>query len=426
MDQPASIHRQRGDEPRAAGRSRRYGCGSSARSASSATSPGTRRRTSVCDGGAAMPCLMWRDCVRGLRRRAAVRELVEVTGRSRRTCPRGGCSSRCAQLRHAGEGELRLRVAELARARSSRGSCGPNASARCRAYPQRIAVVTSPRGKAVHDVIRTLRRRYPLAELLIAGVAVEGENAPDEIVAGCALGGSGPDVMILVRGGGSYEDLMPFNAEVVARASRRCRSPSSPASATSRTRASPTWSPTCGPRRRPLPPRRSRPRSPSSPSTLDRERRMLGRALAHTVQDAAHRVLRLAERPGALARPRPCSVPLPRRSTPRRSGSREALPRRLARRSERLERDRAALVAHGQAEAARRRERRSRMSAARPQDLSPLAILSRGYAVCYAADGRTVVRALQQVAPGDSVAVRLGRGPLGSHGSKPGWRRGDD
>ena len=51
-------------------------------------------------------------------------------------------------------------------------------------FPERIAVVTSPRGKAIHDVIRTLRRRYPLAELLVAGVAVEGDGAPAAIVEG--------------------------------------------------------------------------------------------------------------------------------------------------------------------------------------------------------------------------------------------------
>jgi len=123
------------------------------------------------------------------------------------------------QLEPAGEGRLRMQVAELARRLEAEGLMSPERKRRIPSHPSRIAVVTSPRGKAVHDVLRTLRRRYPLAEVLVAGVAVEGDGAPSEIVEGLRVAAAAqPDVVLLVRGGGSYEDLMPFNAESVARA----------------------------------------------------------------------------------------------------------------------------------------------------------------------------------------------------------------
>ncbi|MFR5090720.1 MAG: exodeoxyribonuclease VII large subunit [Adlercreutzia equolifaciens] len=80
-------------------------------------------------------------------------------------------------------------------------------------------LVTSPRGAAVHDVLRTLRRRYPLARILFAGVPVEGPGAADGLVDGLAkVVFAGAEVVLLVRGGGSFEDLMPFNDQSKPRA----------------------------------------------------------------------------------------------------------------------------------------------------------------------------------------------------------------
>ncbi len=91
-------------------------------------------------------------------------------------------------------------------------------------YPQRIAVVTSPTGAAIRDIVQTLRRRWPVAEVLVYPVRVQGPTAKDEVAEAIravdsgaeALGGV--DVMIVGRGGGSLEDLWAFNEEVVARA----------------------------------------------------------------------------------------------------------------------------------------------------------------------------------------------------------------
>lgn len=87
-------------------------------------------------------------------------------------------------------------------------------------YPRRIAIVTSPAGAAVHDMIRILRRRYPVAKVLLLPVRVQGTEAPAEIAGAIRYANRHrlADVLITGRGGGSLEDLWAFNDERVARA----------------------------------------------------------------------------------------------------------------------------------------------------------------------------------------------------------------
>jgi len=87
-------------------------------------------------------------------------------------------------------------------------------------FPQRIALVTSATGAAVRDMITTLARRYPLAHVLVVPVAVQGEEAPRQIAQGIAAVSDRrlAEIMIVGRGGGSFEELFAFNTEVVARA----------------------------------------------------------------------------------------------------------------------------------------------------------------------------------------------------------------
>jgi exodeoxyribonuclease VII large subunit len=88
------------------------------------------------------------------------------------------------------------------------------------ARPKSIGIVTSPTGAALQDMLNTLRRRYPLVEVVLAPTQVQGEDAPPQIIA--ALQNlarlAHPDVIIMARGGGSIEDLWAFNDEGVARA----------------------------------------------------------------------------------------------------------------------------------------------------------------------------------------------------------------
>jgi exodeoxyribonuclease VII large subunit len=145
--------------------------------------------------------------------------LVEATGVFSLYAAKGRMNFDVRALRPSGEGELRLRVAQLARRLEAEGLMDPVRKCPVPHCPLTVALVTSPRGKAVHDVLRTLRRRWPLAEVLVAGVPVEGVGAAAHIIKGLeAAQSSGAEVILLVRGGGSYEDLMPFNDEGLARA----------------------------------------------------------------------------------------------------------------------------------------------------------------------------------------------------------------
>ncbi len=93
-------------------------------------------------------------------------------------------------------------------------------------YPRTVAVVTSPTGAAVRDILSTLARRFPCVDVLLVPVQVQGERAPFEIVrALVALDDYDIDVVILGRGGGSIEDLWAFNDEAVARAIHRSQAP---------------------------------------------------------------------------------------------------------------------------------------------------------------------------------------------------------
>jgi exodeoxyribonuclease VII large subunit len=98
-------------------------------------------------------------------------------------------------------------------------------------HPRRIGVVTSPTGAVIRDICSTLRRRYPLASVLLAPARVQGEGAAETIVAAIsqlvryAREQRPVDVIIIARGGGSLEELWPFNEEVVARAVAACPIP---------------------------------------------------------------------------------------------------------------------------------------------------------------------------------------------------------
>jgi exodeoxyribonuclease VII large subunit len=123
-------------------------------------------------------------------------------------------------IRPTGEGLL---FQEFLRLKARLEAEGLFAEARKRAlprWPRRIGIVTSPTGAALRDILNTLRRRYPLLTVVLAPTPVQGDGAPEGIVAALqALNQYGqPDVILVARGGGSLEDLWAFNDERVARA----------------------------------------------------------------------------------------------------------------------------------------------------------------------------------------------------------------
>jgi exodeoxyribonuclease VII large subunit len=302
-------------------------------------------------------------------------------------------------------------------------------------FPQAIGLVTSPRGKAVHDVIRTLRRRFPAAELVIAGVQVEGDGAVAAIVEGLRLLGQTPgvEVVILCRGGGSYEDLMPFNAEDVARAVVSCPVPVvtgighepdtsiadmvADLRASTPTAAAEAVAPACG----------------EVSAQLEAAARLLASSLKHVVRRAESRLRLVAERP-VFCDPSWLLAQKMQALDSVAAQLGKALPERVRRDGEALARARLRLqhVAPGlfarhemrirsvrerlRIEGPRVAERGSRalgLAAARLEELSPLKILGRGYAVCYDEAGREVVRAATDVGVGDRVRVKVASGSLG-------------
>ena len=85
--------------------------------------------------------------------------------------------------------------------------------------PETIGVVTAPTGAAIKDIISTIKRRFPICKVIVFPSLVQGENAKEDIVRNIELANTYPlDVLIVGRGGGSIEDLWPFNEEIVARA----------------------------------------------------------------------------------------------------------------------------------------------------------------------------------------------------------------
>jgi len=126
-----------------------------------------------------------------------------------------------------GLGALQQAFEEMRRRLAEEGLFEPSRKRALPSYPRRIAVVTSPDAAALQDVLNVLGRRYPLAEVLIVPTLVQGDAAAPGIVSALAAVGETPgiDVVIVTRGGGSLEDLWPFNEETVARAIFSCPVP---------------------------------------------------------------------------------------------------------------------------------------------------------------------------------------------------------
>lgn len=128
-------------------------------------------------------------------------------------------------MRQSGLGDLYIRFEELKRKLQAEGLFDTGRKKVLPRYPRTVGVVTSETGAVIHDIITTSASRFP-ADILLAPALVQGESAAATIVAGIhLLDRTGVDVIIVGRGGGSIEDLWPFNEESVARAIAECRTP---------------------------------------------------------------------------------------------------------------------------------------------------------------------------------------------------------
>ena len=173
----------------------------------------------IKDTQSSVPCMMWLNRYQASGVTITQGAKVEVIGKFSIYAAKGRMNFDVYNIKLAGEGDLRKKVADLAKKLQNEGLTHPHNKKPLPEYPMNIGVVTSPRGAAVHDVMRTLRRRFPLATIKLAGVPVEGVHAAaGMIVALQTLAQTNCEVILLVRGGGSFEDLMPFNDEGLARA----------------------------------------------------------------------------------------------------------------------------------------------------------------------------------------------------------------
>ena len=179
------------------------------------------------DEGAVISCVLFRSDAMRLRFRPESGMKVILTGRVSLFPRSGQYQLYVSHMQPDGAGDLAVAFEQLKQKLQAQGLFDAAHKKPLPRYPERVALVTSPTGAAVRDMIRILGRRWPLASVLVCPVRVQGEGAAEEIAAMLELVDAAglADVIITGRGGGSLEDLWAFNEEIVARAIYRCKTP---------------------------------------------------------------------------------------------------------------------------------------------------------------------------------------------------------
>jgi len=387
------------------------------------------------DEGAQVRCAMFRQ--RNQLARTVPRDGMQVLLRARVGLyePRGDFQLIVDHLEEAGEGELRRRFELLKQRLAAEGLFDAARKRPLPRLPRRIGVVTSPHGAALHDVLQVLRRRFPAVPVVLCPVPVQGAGAGAQIAAMLEFAGrnAGADVLLLVRGGGSLEDLWAFNEEAVARAivaapvpvvvgvgheidftiadfAADLRAPTPSAAAELVVTDATAWSRELevSLRRLNLALRRT---LAARTEALRRSGRLLVRL--HPATLVAQRMQRLDELQGRMAQAARAGLVLRgQRLAALRAGLAGRTPAaRIGRLLQTADHARARLDAalrHGLVE----RRGRLQAGAAALQAFSPLATLERGYAIVSRAADGVVVRDPAEAPPGSEIEARLARGRL--------------
>ncbi len=352
----------------------------------------------VKDESAALRCVMWRNNAQRLSYLPKEGDSVEVHG-SVSVYETGGQYQLYADaIKPLGEGALYQEFLRLKAKLEAEGLFDEDRKRPLPRWPRRIGIVTSPTGAALRDMLNTLRRRYPLVEVILAPSPVQGREAPAGIVAGLRdlNRAAVPDVILLARGGGSIEDLWAFNDEGVARAIAASDAPviTGVGHETDFTIAD-----FVADLRAPTPTAAAELATPNRDDLridLDEASRRLAQIVQSEIGEQRWRLNELAGRLGRL--------------------SPEAHIQRDRQRLDELTRRAITSLTHYFD------MQRAHLGAAeqRLTDLNPQAVLSRGYAVVTGADGRSV-RSVNQVEPGDALDVRVSDGEFGVEvsGGKP-------
>lgn len=138
----------------------------------------------------------------------------------------GGYQIYVSDMQEDGMGNLYIAFEKLKKQLQSEGLFDETHKKKIPKYPSKIGVITANTGAAIKDILSTIKRRYKIAEVILFPSLVQGENAANDIVRNIKLASNYDlDVLIVGRGGGSIEDLWPFNEEIVARAIYECPIP---------------------------------------------------------------------------------------------------------------------------------------------------------------------------------------------------------
>jgi exodeoxyribonuclease VII large subunit len=347
---------------------------------------------SLKDDACRVRCALFRSAARGLAFEPEDGLEVLVWGDVSIYEARGDLQIIARQLEPRGRGALQLAFEQLRRRLEAEGLFDPARKRPLPPLPGRVGVVTSPTGAAIHDILEVTGRRFPTIPILVAPTRVQGEGAEHEIAEALdALGArGGVDLILLARGGGSLADLQPFNTETVARAIVRSTVPvlcgvGHEVDVTIADLAADARAPT-----------------PSAAAEL-------------AVPDVGVFRDDLAR---AWSRLQKAAVAAVDRSAARLDREREALrvlapTARVAAQSVRFQAAARALLRAAQSRGDRARSRLAELGG-RLDSLSPLAVLSRGYALVRRERDGAIVRAAADVSAGERLAIRVAEAELGA------------
>ena len=341
------------------------------------------------DEGSALRCVMFRGMAAKLRFRPENGMKVVAFGRIGVFPRDGGYQLYCSDLSVQGVGDLHVAFEQLKEALGKEGLFDPAHKKPLPKYPRRIAIITSSAGAAVHDMLRILKARWPMSEVVLLPVRVQGAEAPAEIAGALRYANKWKvaDLIITGRGGGSIEDLWAFNDERVARA---IYASDLPVISAVGHEPDVTISDFVADARASTPSNAAEIAVPEQKEL----RRRLDTLSARMEQSEQKRVKALRERYEALARSRVLRDPMAFIDD-----------KRLL-----LDYTQRKLSTLAQAQTAQRAQRFASLAASLDA-LSPLKVLGRGYAVARDENG-TILRAAEEASVGERIEVLLGQGSL--------------
>jgi exodeoxyribonuclease VII large subunit len=387
------------------------------------------------DSGSQIRAVMYRSAVRYLKFKAEDGLHVIARGRLALYEPKGEYQLLCDHLQPHGLGAKQLAFEQLKKKLHAEGLFNPDRKRPLPALPARIGIVTSLDGAAVRDVINVLTRRHPTVNLVIRPTRVQGEGAAADIAEAVRAIGRvrGVHVVILARGGGSAEDLWPFNQEPVARAI--AASPVPVVTGVGH-EVDFTIADFVADIRAPTPSAAAEivvAAQEEFVGRIDRQTRRLRASVAAAIERRRTRVHLLSSRRGLAGFParlamrgrhtaelthqlrNAAAAVLARHQREFRSLNVRLEARDLRRRFAAI-RGRLETVTGRLGAAMRRRQDRAQAQigsrVARLESLSPLAVLGRGYSVCWNEDRTAIVRSATGVRPGARVHVTLLEGTL--------------